>query len=103
MLTAAVTNVSTLSSGTALVAAAVLAGAALLAGVTVVLGRKLFIGKAAQRQDGTAGQPAPPEADFMRSWIAITLVIGLEGYAKPRCLWSSDSCSECPKSGDTPH
>src|SRR6266568_3434907 len=80
MLTASVTNVSTLSSGTALVAAAVLAGAALLAGVTVVLGRKLFIGKAAQRQDGTAGQPTPPEADFMRSWIAITLVIGLISF-----------------------
>lgn len=80
MLTAAVTNVSTLSSGTALVAAAALAGAALLAGVTVVVGRTLFIGKAAQRQDGTAGQPTPPEADFIRSWIAISLVIGLISF-----------------------
>ena len=58
---------------TALVAAAALACAALLASVTVVVGRTLFIGKAAQRQDGTAGQPTPPEADFIRSWTQSAL------------------------------
>ena len=45
-----------------------------------VVGRTLFLGKAAQRQDGTAGQPTPPEADFIRSWIAISLVIGLISF-----------------------
>jgi hypothetical protein len=73
-LAAAVTNVGTLSWGKALAAAAVLAGVALLAGVIVITGRKLFAGKA---PDASAGQPAQPDGDFIRSWIAVTLVIGL--------------------------
>lgn len=73
-LTAAVTNVGTLSWGKALAAAAVLAGVALLAGVIVIVGRKLFTGKAPER---TAGQSMQPDGDFIRSWIAVALVIGL--------------------------
>jgi PASTA domain len=79
-LAAAVTNVGTLSWGKALAAAAVLAGVALLVGVIVILGRKLFAGKAIQPQHGASGQATQPDGDFIRSWIAITLVIGLISF-----------------------
>ncbi len=79
-LAATVPSVDTLSWGKALAAAAVLAGAAMLAGVIVIAGRKLFAGKAGQPQGGTQGQTTSPDSDFIRSWIAITLVIGLISF-----------------------
>lgn len=79
-VTAAATNVGTLSWGKALAAAAVLAGVALVAGLVVIAGRKLFAGKAVQPAHGTSGQATAPDGDFIRSWIAITLVIGLISF-----------------------
>lgn len=86
MLSAAATTVGTLSWWQALSAAGLLAVVALLAGLIVIYGRKQFIGpkqvsnapQAGQASGGTPGQsPQGTDGDFIRSWTAIILVIGL--------------------------
>jgi len=78
---AAAASVGTLSWDKALTAAAVLAGVTLLAGLIVILGRKLFAGKSAPLQPGDAAvQATRPDGDFIRSWIAVALVIGLLSF-----------------------
>jgi hypothetical protein len=85
MLSAAVTTVGTLSWWQALSAAGVLSVVALLAGLIIIYGRKKFVGpkQGNAPQPGQAGGGAPGQApqgtdgDFIRSWTAIILVIGL--------------------------
>src|SRR5262249_26085832 len=66
--------IGTLSWNNALLAAALLVVAALLAGVVVLTGRWLFARKAAESANGQ------PDGDFIRSWIAVTLVISLVAF-----------------------
>lgn len=89
MLTAAATSVGTLSWRQALAAAGILGGVALLAGLIVIYGRAKFVGTAQQRKDAGAakdgmagaGQSTPDsDGDFIRSWLAIILVIGLISF-----------------------
>jgi hypothetical protein len=76
MLTAAPAGSGTpLSWSQAMVLAALLAGLAIVAGLVVIFGR-WAVGRASQAQDGTTGS----DSDFIRSWIAITLVIGLISF-----------------------
>ena len=85
MLSAAATTVGTLSWWQALSAAGVLSVVALLAGLIVIYGRNKFVGpkqgnapQPAQADGGAPGQaPQGTDGDFIRSWTAIILVIGL--------------------------
>ena len=85
MLSAAATTVGALSWWQALSAAGVLSVVALLAGLIVIYGRNKFVGpkQSNASQPGQAGGGAPGQApqgtdgDFIRSWTAIILVIGL--------------------------
>jgi hypothetical protein len=91
MLTAVTTTVSTLSWSQALGAAGILAGVSLLAGCIVIYGRGQFLGTAKKLRNPNLGNsPASPagggsagqsttgsDGDFIRSWAAIILVIGL--------------------------
>jgi hypothetical protein len=76
MTEAAAKTVGTLSWNHALLAAGLLLVAALLAGGVVLTGRKMFAGKGAAAGE-PAGSPGAPDGDFIRSWIAIILVLGL--------------------------
>jgi len=105
MLIASVTTASALSWWQALAAAGILAVVALLAGFIVIYGRSKFVGTAKrpkgpaanpstrqmadqaenaaanQLTDGTAVRSASgSDGDFIRSWIAIILVIGLLSF-----------------------
>jgi PASTA domain len=85
MLSAAATTVGTLSWWQALSAAGVLSVVALLAGLIVIYGRNKFVGpkqgtvpQVKQADGGTPGlAPQGTDGDFIRSWTAIILVIGL--------------------------
>jgi uncharacterized membrane protein len=85
MLSAAATTVGTLSWWQALSAAGVLSVVALLAGLIVIYGRNKFVGprRGNAPPPGQVGGGAPGQAsqgtdgDFIRSWAAIILVIGL--------------------------
>lgn len=84
MVSAAATTVGTLSWWQALSAAGVLSVVALLAGLIVIYGRNKFVGPKqgnappGQVGGGTPGQaPQGTDGDFIRSWAAIILVIGL--------------------------
>lgn len=84
MLSAAATTVGTLSWWQALSAAGLLSGVALLAGLIIIYGRNKFLspkqGNAPPpgQADGAPGQaPQGTDGDFIRSWTAIILVIGL--------------------------
>lgn len=85
MLSAAAATVGTLSWWQALSAAGVLSVVALLAGLIIIYGRNKFAGpkQGNAPQPGQAGGGAPGQApqgadgDFIRSWTAIILVIGL--------------------------
>jgi hypothetical protein len=76
MTEAAAKTVGTLSWNDALLAAGLLLVAALLAGGVVLTGRKMFAGKATASTE-PAGSPGAPDGDFIRSWIAVILVLGL--------------------------
>lgn len=85
MLSAAAATVGTLSWWQALSAAGVLSVVALLAGLIVIYGRNKFVGPRqgnapprGQVGGGAPGQaPQGTDGDFIRSWAAIILVIGL--------------------------
>jgi len=74
MLSATTTDSSPISWGQALIATGVLAAVALLAGLIVIYGQSVT------KAQPTDQSPQGGDQDFIRSWIAIVLVIGLIAF-----------------------
>jgi uncharacterized membrane protein len=82
VLAAAAATTTNLTWLEVLAAAGILLAAILIAGGIVIYGRGKFAGKGRQQKpdpnDAQAGQSAPQsDGDFIRSWLAISLVIAL--------------------------
>jgi PASTA domain len=70
----ATTATDVLSWNHVMVSMGILAGATLAVGILVIIGRRWLSGTPASQNAAAAGGG---DSDFIRSWIAITLVIGL--------------------------